>query len=92
MPTAPLPENPSLEHLKNQAKLVRDLIRSGDDGARGPYGRPHREAGEASKRSLVHRTPSQGADRGLDGSNQPDIGPPDTRRERPARAGIAGWT
>lgn len=33
MPTAPLPENPSLEHLKNQAKLVRDLIRSGDDGA-----------------------------------------------------------
>ena len=33
MPTAPLPENPSLEHLKSQAKLVRDLIRSGDDGA-----------------------------------------------------------
>ncbi len=33
MPTTPLPENPSLEHLKSQAKLVRDLIRSGDDGA-----------------------------------------------------------
>lgn len=33
MPTAPLPENPSLEHLKSQAKFVRDLIRSGDDGA-----------------------------------------------------------
>ena len=33
MPTTPLPENPSLEHLKNQAKLVRDLIRSGDAGA-----------------------------------------------------------
>ncbi len=33
MPTAPLPENPSLEHLRSQAKLVRDLIRSGDDGA-----------------------------------------------------------
>lgn len=33
MPTGQLPENPSLEHLKSQAKLVRDLIRSGDDGA-----------------------------------------------------------
>ncbi|MEL7209912.1 MAG: hypothetical protein AAGK32_17045, partial [Actinomycetota bacterium] len=33
MPTVPLPENPSLEHLKSQAKLVRDLIRAGDDGA-----------------------------------------------------------
>ena len=33
MPTAPLPENPSLEHLKGQAKLVRNLIREGDDGA-----------------------------------------------------------
>ncbi|MDH3682278.1 MAG: ankyrin repeat domain-containing protein, partial [Acidimicrobiia bacterium] len=34
MPSIPLPENPSLEHLKSQAKLVRDLARSGDDGAR----------------------------------------------------------
>lgn len=33
MPAIPLPEDPSLEHLKNQAKLVRDLVRSGDDGA-----------------------------------------------------------
>lgn len=33
MPTAPLPENPSLEHLKSQAKLIRDLIRGGDPGA-----------------------------------------------------------
>lgn len=33
VPTAPLPENPSLEHLKSQAKLVRDLVRAGDDGA-----------------------------------------------------------
>lgn len=33
MPTCPLPENANLEHLKNQAKLVRDLIRSGDSGA-----------------------------------------------------------
>ncbi|MEM7093677.1 MAG: ankyrin repeat domain-containing protein [Actinomycetota bacterium] len=32
MPSTPLPENPSLEHLKGQAKLVRDLIRSGDPG------------------------------------------------------------
>lgn len=33
VPTSPLPPNASLEHLKNQAKLVRDLIRAGDDGA-----------------------------------------------------------
>lgn len=33
VPSAPLPENPSLEHLKSQAKLVRDLVRSGDEGA-----------------------------------------------------------
>lgn len=32
MPTTQLPENPSLEHLKGQAKLIRDLIRSGDPG------------------------------------------------------------
>ena len=32
MPSIPLPENPSLEHLKGQAKLVRDLVRSGDPG------------------------------------------------------------
>ncbi len=33
MPAIPLPEDPSLDHLKNQAKLVRDLVRSGDEGA-----------------------------------------------------------
>lgn len=33
MPTVPLPENASLEHLKSQAKLVQDLVRSADDGA-----------------------------------------------------------
>ena len=33
MPTVPLPENPSLDHLKGQAKLVADLVRSGDEGA-----------------------------------------------------------
>lgn len=33
VPTSPLPPNASLEHLKGQAKLVRDLIRSRDDGA-----------------------------------------------------------
>ncbi len=32
MPSVPLPENPSLEHLKGQAKLVRDLIRADDPG------------------------------------------------------------
>jgi hypothetical protein len=32
VPTTSLPENPSLEHLKRQAKLVRDLIRAGDPG------------------------------------------------------------
>ncbi len=32
MPTTSLPENPSLEHLKGQAKLVRDLIRAADSG------------------------------------------------------------
>lgn len=33
MPSIPLPENASLEHLKNQAKLVRQLVGSGDDGS-----------------------------------------------------------
>ena len=33
VPTISLPENPSIEHLKGQAKLVRDLIRTGDPGA-----------------------------------------------------------
>ncbi len=33
MPACPLPENANLEHLKSQAKLVRDLVRQGDDGA-----------------------------------------------------------
>lgn len=32
VPTTSLPENPSLEHLKGQAKLIRDLIRAGDPG------------------------------------------------------------
>ncbi len=32
VPTTSLPENPSLEHLKGQAKLVRDLIRAADPG------------------------------------------------------------
>lgn len=32
MPTTSLPEDPSLEHLKGQAKLVRNLIRAGDPG------------------------------------------------------------
>ncbi|MEM9464472.1 MAG: ankyrin repeat domain-containing protein [Actinomycetota bacterium] len=33
MPTVPLPENASLEHLRKQAKLVRQLVVSGDQGA-----------------------------------------------------------
>jgi len=33
VPTTSLPENPSLEHLKAQAKLVRDLVRAADTGA-----------------------------------------------------------
>ncbi len=33
MPSVPLPENPSLEHLKKQAKLLQELVRSGDEGA-----------------------------------------------------------
>ncbi len=33
MPSIPLPEHPSIEHLKNQAKLVQQLVRAGDDGA-----------------------------------------------------------
>lgn len=33
MPSIPLPENASIEHLKKQAKLVQQLVRSGDDGA-----------------------------------------------------------
>ncbi len=35
MPSIPLPENASLEHLKKQAKLVQDLVAAGDDGALG---------------------------------------------------------
>ena len=33
MPSIPLPENASLEHLKKQAKLVQELVSSGDSGA-----------------------------------------------------------
>ena len=33
MPSTPLPENASLEHLKKQAKLVQKLVASNDDGA-----------------------------------------------------------
>lgn len=33
MPSIPLPENASLEHLKKQAKLVQQLVGSGDSGA-----------------------------------------------------------
>lgn len=33
MPSIPLPEHASIEHLKKQAKLVQQLVRSGDDGA-----------------------------------------------------------
>lgn len=35
VPSVPLPENASLEHLKKQAKLVQDLVAAGDDGALG---------------------------------------------------------
>ena len=55
MPTAPLPENPSLEHLKSQAKLVRDLIRSGDDGALSMVDEfhPRRDAASLTKAERV---------------------------------------
>lgn len=33
MPSVPLPENASLEHLKKQAKLVQHLVRSGEQSA-----------------------------------------------------------
>jgi len=33
VPTVPLPESASLEHLRKQAKLVRKLVASGDQGA-----------------------------------------------------------
>ncbi len=33
MPSIPLPENASLEHLKKQAKLIQELVASGDTGA-----------------------------------------------------------
>ncbi len=33
VPAVPLPENASLEHLRNQAKLVGDLVRTADEGA-----------------------------------------------------------
>ena len=52
VPTAPLPENPSLEHLKSQAKLVRDLVRSGDDGALAMIDEFHPRLDQA----LLHET------------------------------------
>lgn len=33
MPTTPLPEHPSLDHLRQQAKTLRRTVRSGDSGA-----------------------------------------------------------
>lgn len=51
MPTIPLPENASLEHLKSQAKLVRDLVRSGDEGALSMVDEfhPRRDAADLSE-------------------------------------------
>ena len=34
MPSIPLPENASLEHLKKQAKLIQEIVASNDSGAR----------------------------------------------------------
>lgn len=41
MPSIPLAENANLEHLKKQAKFLRDLVRSGDDGAMDMVGEFH---------------------------------------------------
>ncbi|MEM7275077.1 MAG: ankyrin repeat domain-containing protein [Actinomycetota bacterium] len=47
MPSIPLPENASLEHLRNQAKLVQDLIRAGDEGALAMVDEFHPRIGSA---------------------------------------------
>ena len=41
MPTVPLPDNPSLEYLRKQAKDVRDLARAGVPGALDLYAEHH---------------------------------------------------
>ncbi len=48
MPTVPLPENVSLEHLRKQAKLVRQLVASGDQGAFDLLREFHPRFGDAS--------------------------------------------
>ena len=56
MPTTQLPENPSLEHLKGQAKLIRDLIRSGDPGGLSMVDEfhPRLDADALEELSLIH--------------------------------------
>lgn len=56
VPSVPLPENASLEHLKKQAKLVQNLVAATDDGALGMVDEFHprlnaTEAAQSFKRS-----------------------------------------
>lgn len=51
VPTVPLPENASLEHLRKQAKLVRQLVVSGDEGAFDLLCEFHPRFGDASPSS-----------------------------------------
>ncbi|MDH4278419.1 MAG: ankyrin repeat domain-containing protein [Acidimicrobiia bacterium] len=49
MPSIPLPEHASIEHLKKQAKLVQQLVRSGDDGALAMMREFHPRSAELSR-------------------------------------------
>ena len=54
MPTRPLPNDPSLEHLRKQAKRLRNAVRSGDADALARVGEFHpRAKGAAARFSLT---------------------------------------
>jgi ankyrin repeat protein len=50
MPTRSLPNNPSLEHLRKQAKRLRDALRAGDAVALAQVAEFHPRANEATSR------------------------------------------
>ena len=55
MPTRSLPNDPSLEYLRKQAKRLRNAVRAGDAGARAEVEAYHPRADEALARfSLTH--------------------------------------
>lgn len=60
VPPVPLPNNPSIEHLKKQAKMLQDLVREGDEGAMNLVREFHpRHAAVTTNQTRFKRTDAQ---------------------------------